>query len=134
MPNNNSELQPHKEPSISDLFLLLEQRAKKEDIILNMVQQCAKKADTDNITQSISQYTSELNTKIDKVADQVETVSAITHQNTATIEQLQVHIEQLKQDQLKNNICISGVPQELISNGNIPALITKISKKTRSRL
>lgn len=48
--------------------------------------------------------------------------------NTDRIETLEATVEFLKQDQLKNNLCISGIPPDFVKNNNSAAAVLAISK------
>lgn len=50
-------------------------------------------------------------------------------ENANQIESLQESIEQLKQEQLVCNICVSGVPPNLIINDNTAELFIQIAQK-----
>lgn len=99
------------EPTMSDLF--------------NMMKSC--KADTDNILGIIAAHTTETNTKIEKITEKVDAVSTVSLQHADKIESLESTVEILKQDQLKNNVCISGIPSSIIENGNVTNLVIQIA-------
>lgn len=45
------------------------------------------------------------------------------------IEWLEINMELMKQDRLKNNICISGVPVDITNNRNISDIVSSIGNK-----
>lgn len=114
--NNSNEQQNHMpEPTMWDLFNLITKNASKDDI-----------ADVKN---QIQIYKAETDEKIEILSDKVDAVVAESAQNTDRIDWLEANIEILKQDQLKNNVCISGVPPDQVKNTDTAEIITKIASK-----
>lgn len=103
------------EPTLADVFSLL--------------QRCASKDDINEIKTHITAYQRKTDEKIDNIKQQVIYVTATNEQNANKIEELQASVETLKQDQLRNNICVSGIPLQLISNDNTAELIINIAAK-----
>lgn len=114
--NNKSSSE---EPSIRDLI----------NRQFEILQLCAKKDDIDDIKKSITAHNVAINNKIEDINKQVDEVSTTSQQNATNIEQFQINIEILKQDHLKNNVCISGVPINLIKNDNSAEIVIEIAKK-----
>lgn len=98
------------------------------------IQQCASKDDIEGIKSQINNYKIETNVKIEKIAQQVENNITVTLENADRIDALEASVEMLKQEQLKNNICVSGVPPNLLINGNANDLIQKIATKLDFKL
>lgn len=96
--------------------------------IIELLSKCASKDDADDIKQSINTYTNEINQKIEHVEDRINIVSNANQQNTDEIDVLRASIELLTQDQLKNNICVSGVPPTDTNNENAIDKIIAIAK------
>lgn len=118
MSNNNNNANTSSkmpEPTMSDLYKLMEKCAQRDDLL--------------EVKASIDQYTEETNEKIRIVSDRVDAVSNITNQNTEKIESLEATVEQLKQEQLKNNICISGIPPSSLENTDTADIVIEIAKK-----
>lgn len=88
----------------------------------------ASKKDTDEIKANLAANREETSKKIEKVNERVDSVAISCAQNTETIELLQASIESLKQDQLRNNICISGVPSNMIENTSTSDIVINIAK------
>lgn len=107
MPNdNNNTSTPSKmpEPTMSDIFQLLKCVASKEDIL--------------DIKSQITASNTETTEKIESINRRISIAEEVNADQASKLEMLEANIEILKQDQLKNNICISGVPPEKFSNDN----------------
>lgn len=104
------------QPTLMDLF--------------NLLTKCAQKSDIDEIKSSITTCNIENAEKINAIDARVDDVIAINDRNTDKIVALEINLEILKQEQLKNNISISGVPPSIInsSNNNTPGLVIDIAK------
>lgn len=102
-----------KEPSILDLFTLM----------------LTIKDDTEEMKASVNSYTATTNSKLDEVNHRIDNVTDHSAKNRQRIEKLEESIEILKQDQLRNNICISGVPAEKVMNANTKDIVIAIAKK-----
>lgn len=89
MPYTNSN--DENEPSLRDLI----------NRQFEILQQCAKKDDIDDIKRSIISHNEEINIKIEHINKQVVEVSTANQQNANEIEQLQTNIEILKQEHTK---------------------------------
>lgn len=114
--NNNSNGKSYMpEPTLLDLF--------------NMMQNISTKEDINDIKTRIDEYKADTIEKFNQIDQKVNVVSSITNENADNIELLQIKVEELKQDQLKSNICVSGVPTNLIQNDNTADLIIAIAKK-----
>lgn len=111
--NNTSATSNMPQPTLADLFAIMEKCAQRDDIL--------------DVKSSIQNYTMATNEKIKQVTDKVETVSAISHQHADKIVSLEATVELLKQDQLKNNICISGVPPSALDNTDTADIVIKIA-------
>lgn len=103
------------EPTLLDLFNMMQNNSTKEDI--------------NDIKTRIDEYKADTIEKFNQIDQKVNVVSSITNENADNIELLQIKVEELKQDQLKSNICVSGVPTNLIQNDNTADLIIAIAKK-----
>lgn len=93
--NNTTGTIP-KEPSISDLFTLMQ----------------ATRNDIEAMKNDVFTYTTTTNSKFEGVHERVDNVEEYSGENRERIEKLEATVEILKQEQLRNNICISGVPIE----------------------
>lgn len=103
------------ELTLNDLALMIQRNATKEDI--------------DNIvTARINTYQQQTNEQIDEIRQQVDSANVMNNVNADRIEELQATVESLKQDQLKNNICISGVPASQITDDNTAQIVIAIGK------
>lgn len=114
--NNNTGEAKNNMPSltINDLAAMIQQQATKRDI----EQLIAHRLDT---------HEKKTNEKIHEIQQQVDTVAELHNENADQIEELQATVESLRQEQLKNNICISGVPPQQIIDGNTHDIIVKIA-------
>lgn len=109
--SNSSDTQ---QPTINDIF--------------NLLKNCATKEDLCDMTNQVKGFATETNEKIEALTSRVDSTDTIVSQNTDRIEMLEANVECLKQEQLKNNLCISGVPPELVSNNNSANAVTAIAK------
>lgn len=100
--------------TLNDLAMLIQRNATKEDI-------------DSIVTARLNEYQHKTDLKIDAIQNKVETAAEMNTDNTNKIEELQSTVEMLKQDQLRNNICISGVPPDQIIDGNTSDIIIKIA-------
>lgn len=96
--------------------------------LFNAIKSCATKDDMSDIKNEIRASKMETNKKIEHINERIDTVASTSDSNANKIEILEAHIDNLKQDQLKNNICVSGVPCELIKDNNTNNIIIKIAK------
>lgn len=114
--NNNSTNTKSKmcEPTLADLYELMSRCSSKEDI--------------GDIKSYITEYKRETDEKIDEVNQKVENAVLVGSQNADKIDTLQASIEVLKQDQLKSNVCVSGVPPQLIGNSSTSDIIIRIAQ------
>lgn len=103
-----------REPTMRDLF--------------NLMSACATKNDITELKSQITAHTEETTRKINKANERIDRAIATGAQNTERIDQLETSIEILKQEQLKNNVCISGIPEEKIANNNTADLVKAIAK------
>lgn len=112
--NSNTTSTPKTaEPTMADLFNIM----------------TATRADISEITARIDRCTNETNEKVQNLQANVESIAAQSTENSDRIERLEASIEQMKQNQLLNNICISGVPPELIDGNNTSEIVVKIANK-----
>lgn len=88
---------------------------------------CASK-DVSNITKDIQIFAAETTIKIESLNSQVENVVATCSTITNRIELLEATVEFLKQDQLNNKLCISGIPPDFVKNNNSAAAVLAIAK------
>lgn len=86
-------------------------------------------ATREHIDQQIAAYTSETNTKISSIEKKVDNLSANTDVHSNRLDYLESQLESLKQDRLKNNICVSGVPVELFETMNFSEIMIRIASK-----
>lgn len=102
--------------------------------IFDLIQTCATKEDRNLIKSQIDKAKKESDEKIAVVNQRIDTVESPASVYANKIESLEINIEILKQDQLKNNICISGIPQSKIESengtGNIVIAIAKALNTT----
>lgn len=83
-------------PTMRDLIALMSNTSTKQDIT--------------DIKNQITEYHEEHSTKILKIEAEVNGVRSKLSENSEKIMALETTIEALKQDKLKNNVCISGMP------------------------
>lgn len=102
-----------REPTLTDLYELLKMTASKKDM--------------DEIKAEIRANNTETNEKIEKINERIDTTEAISTIQSAKIEMLETSIERIKQEHLKNNICISGIPSELIEDNNTAEIVIAIA-------
>lgn len=114
-----AENTPH-EPTLADVFALL--------------QKCASKDDINDIKTQITDYKRETDEKNDELKQQVDIATTTSNSNAEKIEELQASVETLKQEQLKNNICISGVPVDITTNSNTAEIIIAIADELNVKL
>lgn len=115
--NNNTSNEHNKMPglTLNDLAAMIQRNATKDDI--------------DNIiTNRLNAHLKQTDEKIEVMQQQVDSVAVVSNNNTEKIDELQATVETLKQDQLKNNLCISGVPTEQINDINTSDIIIAIAK------
>lgn len=114
--NNNTTTNTNMDqPTMLDLF--------------NLIAKCATKEDIGDISSRINIHVRETNEKMQNINTNLEVVAMQASDNSDRIEMLEANIEQLKQDQLKNNLCISGVPPGLINGDNTSDIVIKIASK-----
>lgn len=97
--------------------------------LYKLMTKCATKDDLETVSTRIEKYTNETNEKIQHIQAEVDNISTKTNHNNDRIEMLEASLEQMKQDQLKNNLCISGVPVELVNGENTSDIVIKIASK-----
>lgn len=112
--DTNTDANNKQELTLHDLAKLIQRNATKEDI-------------DSIVTARINTYQQKTDKKIDEIQRQVETATDMGTENSNKIEELQSAVETLKQDQLRSNICISGVPAEQITDGNTSDIVMKIA-------
>lgn len=114
--NNNSPSTESKlsQPTIADVYELLTK--------------CASKNDLTNITKQIQSFTTETTNRLQVVDEKIEEIATTSSRNTDRIDSLEATVESLKQDQLKNNLCISGVPPEILNNIDSADAVIAIAK------
>lgn len=81
------------------------------------------------IEQQLAAYTSETNIKINSMEKKVDNLTANNDTNSNRLDYLESQLESLKQDRLKNNICISGVPLDLFETMNAAEIMITIANK-----
>lgn len=113
--NNFTAITNMTQPTMMDLF--------------NLVSKCATKEDIDEFATNFNRHISETNEKIQHIQLEVEEIAGQSNYNTDKIEFLEASIEQLKQDQLRNNLCISGVPPNMLNGNETSGIIIQIAKK-----
>lgn len=94
----------------------------------------ATKEDIGGISERLDTLTNETNAKIQHIQTSVEAVTLQSSENSDRIDRLEASIEQIKQDQLRNNLCISGVPPEMINGNNTAELVIQIARKLNVEL
>lgn len=110
--SNANEKKSTQETSLGDLYNLMKNVATREHI--------------DSLKDQIATYTRETNDKIHNLNKEVQEVKTNNAANTDRIELLEINMELLKQDRLRNNICISGVPVNIINKMNISDVVVSI--------
>lgn len=89
----------------------------------------AKKDDIDGLKSQIQTFTVETNEEISKLKTAVHTVQSKAIDQQHQLSLLQTNIEILKQDQLRNNVSIAGIPGDLVDNSNSDDVIINIAAK-----
>lgn len=92
------------EPTMRDLF--------------NMLQNCPSKHDLEAIKTQIVESNNETIAKVDDIARRTDTIEDTQYQHAEKIQMLEINLELLKQENLKNNICVSGIPPAMIKKEN----------------
>lgn len=113
--SDNKDKSNSHEPTLGELFNLMKQVATKEDIA--------------DFKQQLQSYTNETNEKLSAMDNKIDMVTSNNVTNTNRIEYLEIQMGSLKQDRLKNNICISGVPADIIISNNTSDPVISIAKK-----
>lgn len=113
--NNSKDKSSIPEPTLGELYSLMKQVATKDDLV--------------DIKQQIQSYTNETNEKLSTMDNKIEKVMSNNASNSSKIEYLEIQLELLKQDRLKNNICVSGVPVDMIIDNNTHDPVISIAKK-----
>lgn len=113
--NNNESLQSNMpQPTMMDIY--------------NLLTKCAQKTDIDEIKANIAAANKETSVQLEHLHGRIDICNAHTDANTDKITALEISVELLKQDQLKNNMCISGVPPNMVKNDNTADLVVQIAK------
>lgn len=101
--------------TINDLAVMIQRNATKEDIQAI-------------VTARIDAHEHQTNKKFEEIRQQVDSVNDSNNANANRIEELQATVESLKQEQIKNNICFSGVPPNQITDINTAQIVINIAK------
>lgn len=101
--------------TLNDLAAMIQRNATKEDI-------------QTIVTARIEEYQQQTDEKIEVIRQQVDTVNDMNNVNANKIEELQATVESLKQEQIKSNICFSGVPANEITENNTAQIVINIAK------
>lgn len=114
--NNDNTVTSHMpEPTLTDIF--------------NLLQNCASKNDLDTIKSQIITSNTETAEKVNNIEDKVNSMKDTQQQHADKIQSLEINLELLKQEQLKNNVCISGIPDSIIkSENNTSKIVSAIAK------
>lgn len=96
--------------------------------LCNLIKECATKNCIDVLKTQMVTHTEETASKITKITERVDHIDSCSTQNAERIDQLEASIEILKQDQLRNNICISGIPSDTIDNIGTTDIVIAIAK------
>lgn len=102
------------EPTMRDLF--------------EMMKRCANKDDISEISAQITAHNKETSAKIELANKRIDNVIMANESNTNRVELLEASIETLKQEQIRNNICISGVPSNTLANSSTTEIVIAIAK------
>lgn len=97
--------------------------------IAALLGETAKKDDIDGLKSQILNFSTATNEEIVKLKNTVNAVENKANDQQEQISLLQANVEILKQDQLKNNISIAGIPVELVDGTNSDEVIINISSK-----
>lgn len=95
--------------------------------VFNLIKSCATKSDIEQLTQKVTTHTNETAKKFTKLNERVDQIASSSSMNTDRIEQLEVNVELLKQEQLKNNICISGIPSDITQSMDTAEIVIAIA-------
>lgn len=113
--NDNGNSSNTAEPTMRDLF--------------NMLQNCPSKNDLETIKSQIVASNNETIARVDDIACRTNIIEDTQRQHIDKIQMLEINMELLKQEQLKNNICVSGIPPALVNKENSTSkLIIAIAK------
>lgn len=94
--------------------------------IASLLGETAKKDDIDGLKTQITNFTNEEIVKLRNTVSEVESKASV-HQDQISL--LQANVEILKQDHLKNNVSIAGIPVDLVDNSNCAEIIINIAAK-----
>lgn len=97
--------------------------------IAALLGETAKKDDIDGLKSQILNFSTATNEEIVKLKSTVNAVENKANDQQEQISLLQANVEILKQDQLKNNISIAGIPVELVDGTNSDEVIINIASK-----
>lgn len=118
MSNTSKDLNNGREPveeTLSRIAALLGETAKKEDI--------------DSLKTQILNFSTATNEEMVKLKNTVNAVESKANDQQEQISLLQANVEILKQDQLKNNVSIAGIPVNLVDGTNSDEVIINIASK-----
>lgn len=97
--------------------------------IASLLGETAKKDDIDGLKTQITNFTTATNVEMVKLRNTVNEVEAQASVHQDQISLLQANVEVLKQDHLKNNVSIAGIPVDLVDNSNCADIIINIAAK-----
>lgn len=112
---NNIKSENMSEPTLAD--------------VLNKLGDIASKSDMEDLKNRIDTYTIETNKRMNNMSTEIQNVATTSSRNAEKIQNLQTSVEILKQNQLQNNIVISGVPSEICSTTTTNDIVIKIAAK-----
>lgn len=97
--------------------------------VINILSKVASKSDMEEVKQQIVTYTSETNKQMNNMREDLQSVASTSSRNADKIQHLETSVEILKQNQLQNNIVISGVPPELTTTTSANEIVIQIATK-----
>lgn len=97
--------------------------------IAALLGETAKKDDIDGLKSQILNFSAATNEEMVKLKNTVNAVESKANDHQEQISLLQANVEILKQDQLKNNVSIAGIPANLVDGTNSDEVIINIASK-----
>lgn len=97
---NKTNEKEHHDPTMADIFGLMKKLASKDDM--------------DDLRRQIDVYSQQTAGEVCDLQQKVAEVATSNAENVDKIQALQDSVQTLEQEQLRGNICISGVPVDIL--------------------
>lgn len=94
--------------------------------IVDMISKVASKEDIEGVNSKLTDYQTKTKEEIDRLHETVEIINVTSNEQGERIAKLEGELEMLKQEKIKNNIRITGLPKEW--DGNAVSLVIKMCK------